>query len=459
MYPDVTVGENGPMPARFLRPDQPQPRLTRRNWAFDIGLALLILVTFGSGLAITGELFGTGSDASAERVDPPRPPGWVPPARRVPIAPPAEPPRQPAQPGPPDFVDPALPRPEPPAGHGFDAMSDIFVALAVAPLVVRRRYPLGALWAVIGLTGVAAVGHLNGDMLRVSFYTCVIAAYSAAVYSPFRVYALASLPLAAGLFSTYHNSTVPLVPTQLVPVLVLVPIAIAAHGLRIWRRRADDLKRDQAEAARRAAEEERARIARELHDVVTHNVSMMVIQAGAARKVMDAQPGQAREALLAVEEGGRAALGDLRHVMGLLTAGMDEADLAPQPGMEQLAALVDRVRDTGLPVELAVTGTPRPLPSGIELTTYRVVQEALTNTVKHAAGAAATVCVDYGEDELRIEVTDTGGAGRADADGNGRGLIGLRERLAVYGGTLLTGHRPTGGYRVRALIPLEARPA
>ncbi|WP_241825068.1 sensor histidine kinase [Micromonospora sp. CB01531] len=251
---------------------------------------------------------------------------------------------------------------------------------------------------------------------------------------------------------------------------MLIPIAIATDGLRRWRRRAEEerartaaLQRERQEALRHAAEQERARIARELHDVVTHNVSMMVIQAGAARRVMAADQEQAREALLAVEAGGRAAMSELRHVMGLLTMNADgadpagSADLAPQPGLDRLDALVAGVRVSGVPVQLRVAGQPRPVPEGIQLAAYRVVQEALTNTVKYAAGASATVVVDYHADHLRVEVVNGSGAPRGPAaTGSGRGLIGLRERLAVYGGTLLAGPRPTGGYRVRAQIPLEA---
>jgi signal transduction histidine kinase len=149
--------------------------------------------------------------------------------------------------------------------------------------------------------------------------------------------------------------------------------------------------------------------------------------------------------------------------MGLLTMDSDgpdpagAADLTPQPGLGRLEALVQRVRDTGTPVELTVAGRPRPLLPGVELTAYRVVQEALTNTVKHAAGASATALVEYGTDQLRVEVTDTGGTpGTSAASGDGHGLIGLRERVAVYGGTLQAGRRVSGGYRVTALLPLEA---
>jgi signal transduction histidine kinase len=344
----------------------------------------------------------------------------------------------------------------------------VIMLVMVVPLVLRRRYPLAVLWIV--LITAPLVSDFDAA-LRLSFYACVIAAYSAAVYSPFRIPALASLPFAAILYTQLREEAVPTVPDNAVPFLILIPIAVVADGLRRWKRRADEdrarlstLEQEQAEALRRAAEHERARIARELHDVVTHNVSVMVIQAGAARKVMDAAPGQAREALLAVEAGGRAAMAELRHVMGLLTMDSDgpdaasATDLTPQPGLDRLDALVQRVRDTGVPVELTVAGSPRPLPTGVELTAYRVVQEALTNTVKHAAGAAATVVVSYGDDELRVEVTDTGGTpGDAAATGNRRGLIGLRERLAIYGGTLHTRPRVTGGgYRLTAQIPLEA---
>lgn len=308
-----------------------------------------------------------------------------------------------------------------------------------------------------------------------AFYAGIIAAYSAAAYSPYRVATLASLPATALLVSLFRNSSSYSVPEKYVPFLILIPVVVAADVIRTWKRRVDEhrerlavVEHRQLEELRRAVELERARIARELHDVVTHNVSMMVIQAGAARRMLEMDLDESREALLAVEAGGRAAMAELRHVMGLLTMDTDSADpdgedlagradLAPQPGLDRLDALVARVRDTGVPVELSVVGQPRPVPSGVELAAYRVVQEALTNMVKHAVGATATVAVEYGADQLRVEVTDTGGRpGPAATSGNGRGLIGLRERLAVYGGTLQSGRRPSGGYRVRALIPLEA---
>ncbi|MFI8353227.1 sensor histidine kinase [Streptomyces cyaneofuscatus] len=364
-------------------------------------------------------------------------------------------------------VEIVIPRP---AGPGGLALMVTLAAVASGALALRRRYPLAVLCVVT-----AATLATPQSVMRLTFYAFIIAVYSAAVYSPYRVAALAALPVSVVLVGTSGNAVTPIVPNEYIALLILVPMAVAAVGLRTWKLRTDEgrarlslLEREQAEALRRAVEHERARIARELHDVVTHNVSVMIIQAGAARKIMKISPEEAGEALLAVEAGGRSAMAELRHVMGLLTMadegeGRDEgADLAgtaavpaPQPGLDQLEALVGRVRDTGLPVGLTVTGSPRPLPPGVELAAYRVVQEALTNTVKHASGSAAAVTVEYGPERLRVEVTDTGGHPGA-GPGSGRGLIGLRERLAVYDGILTTGRRLTGGYRVEALIPLEA---
>lgn len=336
--------------------------------------------------------------------------------------------------------------------------------LATLPLAVRRRYPLAVLW-VVTVAGLMA----PDSEARIFFYVFMVATFSAVAYSPYRLPALVSVApalLALGTFT--RNPELPTIPQEYVPLLILIPLAMAADGLRMWRLRADErqermaaLERERAEELRRAAERERARIARELHDVVTHNVSMMTIQAGAARNVMGAAPDQAREALLAVEAGGRAALAELRHAMGLLTMATDGApasvNLAPQPGLDQLEVLVRGVRNTGLSVELTVSGPPYDVPPGVGLAAYRVVQEALTNTVKHAAGARADVLLVYGDDDhLRVEVTDTGGTpGPSATTGNGHGLLGLRERLTVYGGTLHTGPRPEGGFRVAALIPLE----
>ncbi|WP_338700897.1 histidine kinase [Streptomyces sp. Q6] len=338
--------------------------------------------------------------------------------------------------------------------------------VAYLALALRRRFPLAVLW-----TAIAATALVPADSPRLTFYALAITVYTATAHSPHRRATLLSLPVAMILVSfAWKTDEGNIIPDRFAPLLVLLPIALIANGLRTWKQRSTDgasrlaaLEREQAEALRAAVADERARIARELHDVVTHNVSVMVIQAGAARTILARNPEGATRALLAVEAGGRAAMAELRHVMGLLTAdstaqgdGSDD-DLAPQPGLDHIPPLIDRLRQAGLPVELTTTGAADlgAVPPGIALTAYRVVQEALTNTVKHARGARASVIVEHSPDALRVEVTDTGGTpGPGAATGNGRGLIGLRERLALYDGTLHTGARLTGGYRVEARVPL-----
>ncbi|MFD7873964.1 sensor histidine kinase [Streptomyces sp. NPDC059766] len=362
---------------------------------------------------------------------------------------------------------PAVPGPgyRPEAGYGFEPAAPPWglVVLSALPLVARRRYPLLA----FGVIAAAALA-LGDTVSWINVLTCSIAAYTAVAHSRYRTRALAALIAAAVLAGVAFRDTDPILPGWSSPAVVLLVVGVLASLVRLGRLRLDasrkrftDLQQAQEKAMRRAVEEERARIAAELHDVVTHNVSVMVIQAGAARKVMDAAPERSKEALLAVEAGGRAAMAELRHVMGLLAgpaAGSDTpADgLEPQPGLGQLDALAERVRAAGTPVDLTVSLPPGPLPPGVELTAYRVVQEALTNTIKHAAGAGATVTIGFAGSWLEIEVTDTGAVrGSPPVGGNGRGLIGLRERLALYGGELTAAPTPAGGYRVAARIPWE----
>lgn len=348
------------------------------------------------------------------------------------------------------------------------------VVLSALPLAARRRYPLVTFGIVMG-----AALPIGDDASWINVLTCVIGAYSAVMYSRYQVRALAGMVVAAVLAGFAFRETDPVLPGWSSPAVVLLVAGVLAGLVRVGGRRLTasrdrftQLQRDQEEAMRRAVEEERARIAAELHDVVTHNVSVMVIQAGAARKVMDTAPERSKEALLAVEAGGRAAMSELRHVMGLLAApdtGRPDSPadgLEPQPGLGHLDALIERVRAAGTPVAIAVSLPPEPLPPGVDLAAYRVVQEALTNTIKHAPGADASVTIGHTDDCLEIEVTDTGaahdvlstgangtGTGTAAVAGNGRGLIGLRERLTVYGGELTAGPTLAGGYRIRARVP------
>jgi signal transduction histidine kinase len=214
---------------------------------------------------------------------------------------------------------------------------------------------------------------------------------------------------------------------------------------------------EQREAdAEAAVADERRRIAREMHDVVAHSVSTMVIQAGGARRILGRDPARAVEAAELIERAGRDALKEMRHLLGVLHAGEDLAELAPQPTLQGLEALAERSRAAGLPVTLRVEGERRELPSGLDLAAYRVVQEALTNALKHGGGSA-DVLVRFTDDELRLEIADAGAdASRAPrVEGSGHGLVGMRERVRVFGGELHAGPRDGGGYRVVARLPLQ----
>ncbi len=340
------------------------------------------------------------------------------------------------------------------------------------PLAGRRLLPLTTFWVL--LAAMAATSHYS---TLATFVAVVFAAYNAVVRSRFRGPALLSLAIAAvAVMAIFPNSSPP-IPARATPIAIFIPIAIVGNAVHIWRCRAGDsqdrlrrLAAEHQEATRRALEVERSRIASELHDVVTHNVSVMVVQAGAARRVLDDAPDDAREAMLAVESSGRAAMTELRHLLGLLgppgaadsapatIAGTTQA-LSPQPGLGQLRSLMDPVAAAGLPVELHVSGKQRELPPGLDLAAFRVVQEALTNVIRHAGQARAEIRLDYRPDELVVEIADDGTGGSAGGPGGGagstpgRGLLGLRERVELYGGDLDAGLRPGGGWLVRARVP------
>jgi signal transduction histidine kinase len=256
-------------------------------------------------------------------------------------------------------------------------------------------------------------------------------------------------------------------------VFLTVPFALAwviGDSMRTRRayyaqleERAERLQREREERSKAAVAAERARIARELHDVVAHNVSVMVVQADGAAYVLDGSPDQAKQALGTISQTGRLALAEMRRLLGLLRQADDSGgEYVPQPGVDQLGDLIEQVRGAGLPVEFTVAGPVHRLSSGVELTAYRIVQEALTNTRKHGGPTAqATVRLTYGEHKLGMLIEDDG-RGAPDgtpeeggADGLGQGLIGMRERVSMVGGTLHTGPRPGGGFRIRAELPLK----
>ena len=204
--------------------------------------------------------------------------------------------------------------------------------------------------------------------------------------------------------------------------------------------------------------EERARIARELHDVVAHSISVMVLQARGGRRVLESDPADAHDAFAVIESTGQQALDEMRRLVGMLRSGDESLPLAPQPSLKELDTLVEQVRAAGLPVDLAVEGEPRDLPPGVDLSAFRIVQEALTNALRHAGPARARVVLRYGADELELEISDDG-PGTGDESGSGYGLVGMRERVSVYGGELQAGRQPEGGYALRVRLPLRsARP-
>lgn len=335
--------------------------------------------------------------------------------------------------------------------------------LMTLPFAVRRRYPLmlaAAVSAALILNWVAGV-----DMY--SYWASIVAglatAYTAAAYLRPRLAALAIVCVYVGVAVSGLRG-----PSNLLwGGILLGGAALAGFGIRDRRRHisqlaelAQQLEQTREENARAAVASERARIARELHDVVAHSVSVMVVQAGAAEEVLAADPDRAREPLRAVQDTGRQALVELRRLLGVLRTDDSEGTLAPQPGLDQLGALAAQVREAGLEVDLHVDSNRNGVPPGVDLAAYRIVQEALTNVLKHANASNVVIKVDYRRDVIQLEILDDGhevlGNGRNSSHGTGHGLIGMRERVSLYGGAVEARPRPEGGFAVRARLPVRS---
>jgi signal transduction histidine kinase len=324
----------------------------------------------------------------------------------------------------------------------------------VLPLLWRRRHPgtvVGIITA-IALTSIALGVWAIPLPLGVALYTlmAVRTDRAARVVGVASIVAVAIAVLSAGGLGFGDNAA-----------RVVFLIAAALLGESVGSRRAyiqeieekaERLEREQEIEARRAAAEEQARIARELHDVVAHALSVIVVQAGAADDAFERDPAAARSSIRAVDESARSALTDLRRVLGILQ--QDSPDYEPQAGLERLDSLIESVRATGLAVSVEVEGSKRPLPPSVAMSAYRIVQEALTNSLKHAQAEHVRIRIRYGQ-TLEVDVRDDG-RGATNGTAPGRGLIGMRERVTVLGGTLAAGPDAAGGYRVRAEIPIEA---
>jgi signal transduction histidine kinase len=339
---------------------------------------------------------------------------------------------------------------EPQAALGF-----ALVTLAAGSLAWRRRAPLIVVVVVAAAVSTASLlGYWPEFVIPLW-----IAVYSAAANCDRDRLARVMVPVAvltSAAIGIGERSERGLNWVQVLADLVVtfgVPLMLGRMTFNRRRRVAHD--RDLA--TREAVAAERAAIARELHDIVAHHMSVMVVQAGAARAVGESDPAAASDALRQIEASGRTGLAEMRRLLGILKAEGNGDGRMPQPGLADLGKLVDSMRATGLAVDAIVEGSPRPLPPGVDLSAYRIVQEALTNALRYAGGASARVVVRYQSDALELEIADEGpGTPGGQQRPGGHGLIGMRERAQLFGGEFVAGPRPGGGFLVRARLPFEA---
>jgi len=353
----------------------------------------------------------------------------------------------------------------PDEGHagGPRGLNTVVVLLTTLPLAWRRIAPLAVLSVIVAAFSLPQI--LTGAMA--SFFAglmpALVAGYSVARFEPRRRVGIGIAVAVLGMGALIATTPEFRRPEELLFEAILWTAAWllgstvrrGEHRARELGRRAQRLEREREAQARAAVIDERARIARELHDVVAHGVSLIVVQAGGARLLLDDPEGtdRVRTHLRAIEDSGRQALDEMRRLLAMLR---DDGvvTLEPLPGIDRLDALVESAREADVRVEMRVEGVPETLPAGVDLTAYRIVQEALTNVIRHAGPASAEVTVRYGADALELEVLDDG-RGTAQANGGGHGLVGMHERTALYGGELDVGDRPEGGYAVRVRLPLS----
>ena len=353
--------------------------------------------------------------------------------------------------------------------EGSTALNAASGLLLTLPLAFRRRAPLAVI-AIFSATAIAnealggalftfpEAGAAESDPpLFASLAAGIVAFYSLGAYAEDRPAVAGALLGLAGLWATVVVSgQVEVASFIWSGGLIAATPWFAGRVARSRRQRIASLELEQEQRTRIALADERARIARELHDVVAHSVGVIVVQAQGARSVIDRDPARADEALATIEDTARTALGEMRRSLGVLRSDGEEAARAPQPGVGDIDELLANARSGGLDVELNVEGTARPLPQGVDLSAYRIVQEALTNTIKHAGRASSRVTLRYGERELVVEVQDDGPGPAAGApESGGHGLVGMRERVAAHAGELHAGAGADGGFLVRASLPLD----
>jgi signal transduction histidine kinase len=355
-------------------------------------------------------------------------------------------------------------------GHGHEIgpegpiWFDVLAMLAIVlPLLARRRFPFGAP-AAVGLAA-ALISFVDKTVVPFDGVTFLVGCAALFLVGLLRdrAQAVAGFAVAEGVLAVVvHNDPRSGVGNFVVASIIFAIVWTIAFGVGRKSVEADEARErafraehEREERARSAVAEERARIARELHDVVGHSVSVMTVQASGVRRLLRPDQEREREALLIVERTGREALAEMRRMVGVLRRPEEAPALAPQPSLDHLSRLVEQAREAGLPVELRIEGEASQLPAGVDLTAYRLVQEGLTNVVKHAQATRAEVLVNYGESDLEVTVRDDG-RGVGNGDGGGHGLVGMRERVSVYGGELDAGPQPGGGYRLRAKLPLTS---
>jgi signal transduction histidine kinase len=343
--------------------------------------------------------------------------------------------------------------------HGGKPLTGVVVLAMALSLAWRRTAPFVTLAVPVGGLVLLCLVY-EGSETGANLFILLAAAYSVALYGRDPLSAAVVYLITAAI----HTARTPEVNGVGDWLWDFVMIGLAfSVGLAMRTRQArtsalevrtGELEREHEERAAAAAAEERQRIARELHDIISHSLGVMVLQAGAASQVVENDPGRAREVLESIRGTGQEAIGEMTTLLGLIRADEPES-LEPQPSLPDIQRLVARMCEAGLPTELEIEGEPRPLPAALELSAYRIVQEGLTNAMKHAGPARARVTLRYGASELRVEVADDGATATPKANGSRRGLAGIAERVAVFGGQLDAGPQPGGGWSLSAAFPIS----